>query len=256
MKCPICESKGTLREKVSIVKVRPIPDIHIDVQLSFLHCSYCNEEIETPKLLQANDETIRRTKILWLAKHADDPNVFPTLLKLLRNSLGVSQKRFSEAIGATGNTISKYEQGEISPSSIAKKLIILIAHQPSIFQTLIEINDALLTPNNDSAYCFSYSPLLTTPSWHRTPSSLEVAIVGEAHNYISNFLEINGPIHNIGLDPRAVACEGLSIDSLTNVTIVALNEGPTALAATPLPLDILDLPVNIYPGFLQYAART
>lgn len=141
MKCPICDSKGTLHEKVSMIRTQPLPNNHIVVPLHFFECSHCGEEVELPEQLRENDKRLRHAKIKWLAENLSNRESLPAMLRELRSLFGVSQKQFSKVIGATGTAVSKYELGTVEPSSMAMKLLTLIALNPEIYYKLQEIDE-------------------------------------------------------------------------------------------------------------------
>lgn len=136
MKCPICESEGTLHNVVLPVSVRPLPDVLIDVQVPFQECSACGEEITRAGDMQNVERIIQQAKLKWLVENIDRRESLPAVIKELRETHGLSQSDFSDLIGATGNSISKYENGVITPSSIAKKMLTLIALHPEVIDTL------------------------------------------------------------------------------------------------------------------------
>lgn len=47
----------------------------------------------------------------------------PEELKSARNTLGMNQPAFAEALGVDQGTVSKWETGKVNPSGPAKKLI-------------------------------------------------------------------------------------------------------------------------------------
>lgn len=140
MKCPFCESNGTLHEVVSKIVAHPLPGVSIDVALPFIECRECGEEFTPPGEIKSIDLKIKEAKLQWLAENIENNACIPVIVRELRSLLNVTQREFSEAIGATGNSVSKYESGTIIPTSMAKRLIVLLALQPELYKTLKDIS--------------------------------------------------------------------------------------------------------------------
>jgi DNA-binding transcriptional regulator YiaG len=63
-----------------------------------------------------------------------DPTGFAHRVRVLRTSLGLSQKAFSEKYGVDIETLQNWEQGRRSPSKVAETLLQLIAMNPDLVE--------------------------------------------------------------------------------------------------------------------------
>ncbi|PVZ56531.1 hypothetical protein C9422_18585 [Pseudomonas sp. B1(2018)] len=156
--CPFCQSIGTLKAINYRLTVHPVPGEDIDILLPAKQCTYCDEEIETPDLAQRNTELISEAKLEWLVTNIQRKNAIGALIRELRNSLDVTQKEFTAMVGATGNSISKYELHIIEPSAIARNLFILLAKSKHARNELRDLNS---TKNNVAAYDLKWQETAT-----------------------------------------------------------------------------------------------
>lgn len=125
--CPICSSVDSLREITYKFSARPVPEHSIDLNIMAMECSVCHEQIETPEQVTLNSKLINEAKLNWLANNVEKDKAVGTLVKELRSTLGVTQRKFSEMTGATGVSISKYELHTIKPSALATTLFTVLA---------------------------------------------------------------------------------------------------------------------------------
>ncbi|MBC3246536.1 YgiT-type zinc finger protein [Pseudomonas lurida] len=125
--CPICGSENTLEREMYSFTARPMPGHSFDIQLPSFCCHACGEQVETPELVVQNSTLISEAKLAWLASNAHLDQAIGYIVKELRSSLDLSQKEFSALIGATGNSISKYESHTIVPSALTRTFFIVLA---------------------------------------------------------------------------------------------------------------------------------
>ena len=63
----------------------------------------------------------------------------PTEVQAVRQKTGMTQKQFAQTLGASLDTLRKWEQGTRTPSGAAARLIRLIAHRPSIVEEALGV---------------------------------------------------------------------------------------------------------------------
>jgi putative zinc finger/helix-turn-helix YgiT family protein len=138
--CPFCLSENSLQEQTYQFSAHPMPGYSVNLCLKSEVCSYCDEQIESPSIAAQNSTTISDAKLKWLADNIEIENAIGYLVKELRTSLGVTQRRFSEIIGAKGVSISKYELHSLKPSALARTLFIVLAESKEARHALLSRN--------------------------------------------------------------------------------------------------------------------
>jgi putative transcriptional regulator len=63
------------------------------------------------------------------------PQLGPEEVRKTREALGVSQPVFAELLGASTSTIRSWEQGQKAPSPMARRLLSLIASDPTYWRS-------------------------------------------------------------------------------------------------------------------------
>jgi len=101
--CPLCDNESVYIETKTVeFNIRNIP---IEVTSDYHKCSNCKEEFTTSD----NDpykEVYRKYREMF-------DYIQPEEIKLQREMLGLTQRKFSELLGITPETLNRYERGSL-----------------------------------------------------------------------------------------------------------------------------------------------
>ncbi len=135
--CPFCE-KETAIEKIIATEEMDVRDLVIPVEREYYRCASCGEEFEVLEEdydpYAAAYREYRRRKG-W---------VQPEEIKEFRESLGLTQKQFSDLLGIGIATLNRYENGALQ-SEANNQLIQLCIENPWTLLTFARTNPAALS---------------------------------------------------------------------------------------------------------------
>lgn len=95
-----------------------------DIRKQYCHCPQCGEEWVTPAQSKASTDQI------IASKRRSQGFLAPEDIKALRERHGLTQKQAAAIFGGGENAFSKYERGEIYPTTAMDKLMQLFDNVP------------------------------------------------------------------------------------------------------------------------------
>ena len=131
--CPVC-----LGDTVRDIRPREITykGHTVIIDQPAYYCDACDEAVMT-----GEDSNLASNTFDYLRARVD--GVLPSVaVRIVREALGLSQRRASILFGGGPNAFQKYESGNIHASSAMSKLLTLVSRYP-------ELLDELRTPPND-----------------------------------------------------------------------------------------------------------
>lgn len=128
--CTNCGYKGMTREENQSETVTYAGESITLTGLSGWVCPSCHDgwfdEADQIRYAQASDELIHRAR----ARESKE-------LRRIRKKLGLTQKEAAKVFGGGVNAFSRYERGEIEPSTSTMKLLRLLDKHPELLEEVV-----------------------------------------------------------------------------------------------------------------------
>lgn len=128
--CTSCGYQGMAREENRTETISHAGESVTVTGLSGWFCPSCHDgwfdEADQIRYAKASDELIRR------ARERESKE-----LRRIRKKLGLSQKEAARIFGGGVNAFSRYERGEIEPSTSTIKLLRLLDKHPELLQEVV-----------------------------------------------------------------------------------------------------------------------
>jgi putative zinc finger/helix-turn-helix YgiT family protein len=138
--CPNCQVPARVAYSRRTV---PVGSREVEIDDEYTCCDTCNEQFYT--LAQATESHRRAIAAVRL----EDGLLAPERIRLIRESLGLTQRQFEELLGVGEKTCVRWESGRVSQNVSTDRLIRLLAANRANAQLLAGINGVALP---DSCY--------------------------------------------------------------------------------------------------------